>query len=569
MQTKWEYYSAYDADAVRAMMREFRVPRAVARVLFNRGIIEKEDVWQFLHPKTDYLLDAFLLKDMSSAVGRVIRALREREKILIYGDYDVDGITAVSMLYLFLKDLGGEVAFYIPDRSSEGYGLSIAGIEEASKLGCSLIISVDCGITSVEEVEHAHRANIDVIISDHHEPGEQLPSALAVLDPKRPDDEYPFKELAGVGVAYKLAQGVVMQLGLDVSYLEKYLDLVAIGSAADIVPLIGENRVFVKIGLEKLNKQGQEGLTTLIRTAGLHLGAIDVGQIIYGLAPRINAVGRLGHAQPAVDLLITRNQFQAQKMAAILEEENRHRKEIDTRTLHEALNKIEREYDPDSDYVIVLSSVDWHPGVIGIVASRIIEKFYRPTVMITIEGKIGKGSARSIPNFDLHSALKACSDLFLQFGGHKYAAGLTIYEERIPEFKRRFNEVAKSLLQPEDLIPKIKIDDEIEIDELNTELVRMLGLLAPFGPRNSRPCFVTSNLEIFGQPRVVGTNHLKFRVRKSSILFDAIAFNRADDAQFINNGDFIDLVYYIEENNWMDRNSLQMKVRDFRPADTN
>ncbi len=564
MQAQWDFYASYDVKTIQDMMREFRIPRPVARVLYNRGIIEKEDVKRFLYPKTDYLLDAFLLKDMSIAVQRVIQALREREKILIYGDYDVDGITAVSLLYLFLKDLGGEIVYYIPDRSSEGYGISIAGIEEASKLGCSLIISVDCGITSVEEVEHAHLANIDIIISDHHEPGEQLPSALAVLDPKRLDDDYPFKDLAGVGVAYKLAQGIVEQLGLHKSYIEKYLDLVAIGSAADIVPLIGENRILVKIGLDKLNTNGQEGLTALIRTAGLNLGSVDVSQVIYGLAPRINAVGRLGHAQPAVELLITRNQQYAFKIASILEEENRQRREIDLKTLNEALSIIEYEFDPQNDYVIVLASADWHPGVIGIVASRLIEKYYRPTVMITIEDDIGKGSARSIPNFDLHLALKSCSDLLLQYGGHKYAAGLTIYKSKIPEFKVRFNEVAKSMLKPEDLIPKIKIDDELEIDELNSELTRMLSMLAPFGPKNSKPCFISQNLEVFGSPRIVGNNHLKFRVRKDGCVFDAIAFNRAEDTQYIKNGDHIDLVYNIEENVWMDRSTIQMLVRDFK-----
>jgi len=548
-------------------MKEFRIPRPVARVLVNRGLVSTGEVERFLAPGLAQLHDPFLLIDMEKAVERILRAIREQENILIYGDYDVDGITSVALLYLFLRDIGGAVSFYIPDRSTEGYGLSISGVEEASKRSCSLIITVDCGITSIEEAIHARAANIDVIISDHHVPGEAIPDAYAVIDPKRSDCPYPFKELAGVGVAYKLAQGIAHRFGLDSSYLERYLDLAAIGSAADIVPLVDENRVLVKTGLEKLNKDGLEGVLTLVESAGLQAGRVDVGQIIYGLAPRINAVGRLGHAQPAVELLITRNAVQARRMAGILEDENRQRKEIDTRTLNDALARIEGEYDPERDRVIVLASEDWHPGVIGIVASRIIERYFRPTVLITIENGIGKGSARSIPNFDLHSALKACSDLFLQFGGHKYAAGLTIEAERIPAFRARFNEVAGSILTPDDLVPRIKIDDHLALHEMNRDLVSMLEKLAPFGPRNSRPSFISEGLEVVGYPRIVGTNHLKFRVRQNGVVLDAIAFNQGENVEWMEPGGMVDLVYHLEENHWQDRQYLQLKVRALRKSE--
>jgi len=490
--------------------------------------------------------------------------LREGEKILIFGDYDVDGITSVAMLYLFLKDLCGQVTFYIPDRAAEGYGISQAGIEQAREGGCSLIISVDCGITSVEEVELAHKNGIDVIISDHHEPGERLPNAEAVLDPKRSECDYPFKELAGVGVAYKLAQGIVQRLELDPSYIEKYIDLVAIGSAADIVPLIDENRIFVKSGLEKLNSDGQEGILILLETAGFNVGQIDVGHIVFGLAPRINAVGRLGQASPAVELIITRNHFRAQNIAMMLEEENRRRKEIDTRTLNEALAKIKDEFDPSKHFVIVLAGENWHPGVIGIVASRIIERYYRPTVMITIENGIGKGSARSIPNFDIYAALKSCSDLLQQFGGHKYAAGLTIEASRIPEFKERFNKVSATMLQEDDLIPRIQIDDELRLDEINYDLVEKIKILAPFGPKNAKPVYATYGLEIVGEPRIVGRKHLKFKVRQNSTVMDAIAFNQGEDIDKLRNCRVIDMVYMIEENRWMDRKNIQLNVKDFR-----
>ena len=540
------------------------MPQPIARVLFNRGFTLIEEVRDFLNPDPHQLHDPFLMKDMDRAAERVIRALREREQILIFGDYDVDGITSVAMLYLFLKDLCGQVTFYIPDRATEGYGISTGGIEQAHEQGCSLIISVDCGITSIEEIELAHDYGIDVIISDHHEPGEYLPAAEAVLDPKRPDCDYPFKELAGVGVAYKLAQGILKRLDLESSYIEKYLDLVAIGSAADIVPLIDENRVFVKIGLDKLNRDGQEGILILLETAGFSLGQIDVGHIVFGLAPRINAVGRLGQASPAVELIITRNHFRAQSIARMLEEENRRRKEIDNKTLNEALAIIEEEFDPGKHYVIVLAGEDWHPGVIGIVASRIIEKYYRPTVMITIDNGIGKGSARSIPNFDIYSALKSCSNLLQQFGGHKYAAGLTIEASQIDEFKMRFNEVTAAMLTEDDLIPRIKIDDELRLDEINYNLVEMIKLLAPFGPKNTKPLFVTYGLEIVGEPRIVGRKHLKLKVRQNNTIIDAIAFNRGADITRVRKNRFIDMVYMIEENNWMDRRNLQLNVKDFK-----
>ncbi|NQU06009.1 MAG: single-stranded-DNA-specific exonuclease RecJ, partial [Calditrichaeota bacterium] len=445
MKSKWENYSPINPDVIDEMMEQLKLPRTVVRVLNNRGFTELDKVRDFLNPETSQLHDPFIIRDMDLAVNRVITALREREEILIFGDYDVDGITSVSLLYLFLKDLCGQVSFYIPDRATEGYGISTAGIEEARKKGASLIITVDCGITSVNEVKFAAKYGIDVIVSDHHEPGEILPDAVAVLDPKRADCEYPFKELAGVGVAFKLVQGIVQKLELDSSYTEKYLDLVAIGSAADIVPLVDENRVFVRVGLDKLNRDGQEGILTLIETAGFQPGRIDVGHIIYGLAPRINAVGRLGSASPAVELLITKNHMNAQKIAAELEEKNRQRKEIDNKTLIEALDIIDSFYNSEHDSVVVLAGEGWHPGVIGIVASRIIEKYFRPTIMISIENGIGKGSARSIPNFDLYGALKSCSNLLIQFGGHKYAAGLTIDAKKIPEFRIRFNEVSAKM----------------------------------------------------------------------------------------------------------------------------
>lgn len=566
MKARWEILAPTSAEAVQNIVNSLHLPRPIARTLVNRGLTDLNEVGRFLHPDADDLHNPFLLKDLERAVHRIIQALRERENILIYGDYDVDGITAVSLLYLFLRDLGGCVSFYIPDRASEGYGISLGGIEEARRSNCSLIVTVDCGITSTDEVELARSYGIDLIISDHHEPGERLPAAHSVINPKRPDCTYPFKELAGVGVAYKLAQGVLRTLEMPDEYVEKYLDLVAIGSAADIVPLLDENRVFVKLGLDKINRSPLEGVETLLETAGLHPGNVDVNQIVYGLAPRINAVGRLGRASPAVELLITRNHHQARKVADVLEEENRRRKEIDNHTLKQALEKLQNEYDPEHDRVIVLAQKDWHPGVIGIVASRLIERFYRPTVMISIENGVGKGSARSIPNFDLHSALKACSDLFIQFGGHKYAAGLSIAADRILEFKKRFNAIAVEMLSPEDLIPKIQIDDEVALGEITLDLVQGLARLAPFGPKNPRPHFVTYGAEPDGEPRIVGKGHLKFRVRQGNLALDAIAFGKMEDLAVVKASPSLDLVFTPEENNFLDRRTVQLKVKDLRAA---
>ncbi len=567
MQAIWEVTEPADSELVHSIAQQIKLPIVVAQILVKRGIDTPEAAQLFFHGKTADLYDPFLMHDMDIAVDRVISALSKQEKIMIHGDYDVDGITAVSMLYLFLRDLGGQVRYYIPDRQQEGYGLSIKGIEESHNWGASLIISVDCGITSVSEVELASKLGIDTIISDHHEPGPALPQVTAVLDPKRKDCNYPFSELAGVGVAYKVAQGVSQKMNLDRDYLERYLDLVAIGSAADIVPLVDENRILVKEGLERLNRDGNRGIKALVDTAGFRPGDIEVGNIVFGLAPRINAVGRLGSAERAALLLTTRDYNRAKSIAGELERVNRRRKEIDIKTLNEALEKIQREYDPANENVVVLARENWHPGVIGIVASRIVEKYYRPTVMITIENGIGKGSARSIPGFDLFGAIRECSDLLEQYGGHKYAAGLTIKAENIESFKESFNKAATKRLKQEDLIPKLKIDAEIDLDQITPEIVRTLRDFAPYGPRNMKPNFASYGLEIVGMPRIVGQNHLKFKVRQPSsggYVFDAIGFNLGHLLHLAENGRGIDMVYNIDENRWNNQVNLQLNAKDLK-----
>jgi len=570
MQHKWEVVASdrqIDPALVREIAAEIDLPEIVAKILVSRGIDTPRAARLFFSAKTEDLYDPFLMLDMERAVERVVRALNRQETIVIHGDYDVDGITAVSMLYLFLRDLGGQVAYYIPDRQQEGYGLSLAGIEEAKRKGATLIISVDCGITSIAEIEMAKQFGIDSIISDHHEPGVTLPDAYAILDPKREGDTYPFKELAGVGVAFKLAQGISKRMNLPASYLERYIDLVAVGSAADIVPLLDENRILVREGLDHLNRDGCEGLKALVDIAGFKRGETQVGHVVFGLAPRINAVGRLGSAERAVRLLITRNYQQAVNIAKELEFENRRRKEIDNRTLQEALYKIGKEHDPDKDFVIVLAQESWHPGVIGIVASRITDKYYRPTVMITIEDGMGKGSARSIPGFDLYSAIRHCSGLLEQYGGHKYAAGLTIRADRIDAFRQQFNEVAAQMIKPDQLVPKLGIDAEIELSDITPQIVKSLKDFAPFGPMNMKPVFASYNLSVVGQAKIVGANHLRFKVSQNDakrLVYDVIGYNLGHLLPLTETGRVVDMAYTIEENDWMNQTTLQLRAKDLK-----
>jgi len=570
MEKQWELVTREEGRSVEDFAKEAGVRAVIARLLLQRGITSVAAAREFFKPDRNALHDPFLFRDMRDAVDRITAALTRREKIFVFGDYDVDGITSASLLYLFFRDLGGDVRYYIPDRQSEGYGLSVEGIETAAREGARLIVTVDCGITAIDEVSRATELGLDVIVSDHHQPSDSIPKALAVINPKRTDSTYPFGDLAGVGVAYKVAQGVAVTLNLDHSYLEKYLDLVAVGTAADIVPLIDENRIFVRMGLEKLNRDPQIGIRALIETARLRLGRTDVGQIIYGLAPRINAVGRLGSANRAVDLMITSNEQRARHLSQELERENQERRRIDTTTLEEAIAEVEESFDPLRDRALVLARESWHGGVIGIVASRLIERYYRPTVMISIEDGMGKGSARSIPGFDIYEALGKCSDLLEQFGGHTYAAGLSLPAENIEKFRQRLNEVAASMISEKDLVPKLNIDAELDVNEIDDDLLSQLKQFSPFGPSNPLPIFVSRNVSLSGYPRVVGSNHLKFKVRTNNGLLDCIGFNLGERIQRMDpNRPANQIVYTIEENEWMGSVYLQLRIIDVRGADGN
>jgi single-stranded-DNA-specific exonuclease len=565
MELRWDILNQVSTDNISTLAHALRIPPIIARMLISRGITELESARRFFEPSLDLLYDPFRLRDMQRAVDRLRKAILSEEKILIYGDYDVDGITSVSFLYLVLTELGAHVAYYIPDRQSEGYGLSLAGIEEARNSGMNLIITVDCGITGHAEIDAAHQLGIDVIVCDHHEPGETLPDAYAVIDPKLDDSPYPFRELAGVGVTYKLCQGLLMRMEIDLSILENYLELVAIGTAADIVPLVDENRVFVKEGIDRLNESENIGIKALLQVAGLSGKEVSTGHIVFIVAPRINAVGRMGDAERAVKLLTTDNPAEAAEIANVLEQENRHRKNVDEETFRQALTIAEEQFAEGNARSLILYQRGWHPGVIGIVASRVVERFYRPTVLISVDNGVGKGSARSIEGFDLHDALKQCEDLLIGFGGHKYAAGLSIAEEMIPAFRERFESIAAGRLQSEQLIPKLVIDAELHLHEIDALFLKLLRMFAPFGPLNTRPVFMSRNLQVLGGPTIVGGNHLKFKVRDGSAAFEVIGFNMGNHLPRVQQFDRgLDLVYIIEENEYNGRKTIQLRAKDLR-----
>lgn len=517
----------------------------------------------FFRPSLDDLYDPFLMDHMDRAVERVVRALESGQRIAIYGDYDVDGTCSAAMLFLFLKERGGDVEVYIPDRLSEGYGVSATGIDRLAANGVRLIITIDCGITAVDQVRYAQSLGIDVVICDHHEAGDEIPAAHAVLDPIKPGCSYPFKFLSGCGVGFKLMQGIAVTTG-DVDTIYKYLDFVAMAAAADIVPLVDENRVLVSHGLRRLNDTPRPGLRGLLECAGMSSGSIGTAQIVFGIAPRINAAGRLGDARRAVEMLVEDDEIRAFQKAQVLESTNRSRRTIDEETFLEAEVMAQQMLADNDCRVLVIHNPAWHPGVIGIVASRIVERFYIPTVMLTSIDGVAKGSARSIAGFDIHAALKQCEEHIEQFGGHKYAAGLSIEEGKIDVFRVALNEFASSHIDDAMLTPEVQIDAEAQLSELTPQFFNVVRQFAPFGPGNSRPNFLTREVEVVGFPKVVGKAHLKFRVRNGDGFIDAIAFGMGERLSEVGGGSRIDIVYNIEENHYRGTVQPQLRIIDFK-----
>lgn len=553
-------------EKVHKISKECKISPLLAKVFLSRGIEEGEYIKTFLNPSMNDLHNPFLLNDMEKAVDRIISAVKSKERIVIFGDYDVDGVTSTAVLYDFLKNCGADVGYYIPDRKEEGYGLSIGAVQKVLDDGASLIVTVDCGITAFEEVKYIIENNVDIIVTDHHECKEELPEAYALVNPCRHDSLYPFKELAGVGVVFKLVKALTVKMGLEDLSL-KYMDLVALGTVADVVTLTDENRIIVKYGLKQINNTSNKGIKALIEVAGAKDKLITAYTIGYVLAPRINAAGRIGDAERAVRLFTTDDENEAIAIAKELNEENIYRQETEQGILCDVLNTIENCVDLEKEKVIVVWGKNWHHGIIGIVASRIIESFHRPCILISVEEGMGKGSGRSIEGFNLFEALTHCSSLLEKFGGHEQAAGLSIKEENINEFRRLINEYADVHLMESDLVPKVKIDVEVTKEDISAESVKELELLAPFGAGNPSPVFAYKNLTVEDIRKVGNDKHIRLKLKDEETYIDAIGFNRGYLAASYSEEDVIDAACSFEINTWNNIESIQMNLKDLKDND--
>lgn len=562
---RWKIRETDDISSVKTLADSLNISEVLAGLLVQRDIKNFPQAKFFFRPTLDSLYDPFLMNGMEAATSRVIKAITENEKICIYGDYDVDGTCSTAILYLFLKELDGNVEYYIPKRLTEGYGLNKTGIDYIHSKNISLLITVDCGITAVEETAYAKSLGIDVIICDHHQPKEKIPDAYAVLDPLKPECAYPFPYLSGAGVAFKLAQGVSERIGKRDLPI-KYLDLVALAGAADIVPLIDENRVLLKEGINQINNSPRPGIAALIEKSNLQAGDLTSGQIVFTIAPRINAVGRLGDAERAVQLMITDSKAEANKLAQVLETENFQRRKIDEDTFSSALERIETTTDLTAHNAIILHKESWHPGVIGIVASRLVEKYYRPTIMLTTVDGIAKGSARSISNFNIYDALRKCEDLLVHFGGHQAAAGLALEVNKLDEFKLKFYSIVNETITAEDLLPEVLIDSRLNFSEITGKFLRILEQFSPFGPGNMRPVFLSESVSLANSPRIVGNNHLilSFKQNGTDKVFDSIGFNMGHFCESLSRDSKVDIVYTIDKTTRDNRVFSQFRLKDLK-----
>jgi single-stranded-DNA-specific exonuclease len=557
-----------DAGKIDRLAKELSVTPLVAQLLAYRGITESDDASLFLSSSLAELHDPFLMLGMAEAVDKLVCAALNNERVCVYGDYDVDGVTSVALLISFFRHVGLDCFYYIPNRLEEGYGLSLEGIQNAASHGADIIVTVDCGITAVAEAEHCRRLEIDLIITDHHTPGEILPPAYAVLNPMRPGCSFPFKYLAGVGVAFNLLialRGKLRQqgwfAGRQEPNLREYLDLVALGTVADIVPLLDENRIFVKHGLRELTDGSRTGVQALKKVSGID-GAVDCAAVGFRLAPRLNAAGRLEDATLGVELLLCTDPVRASALADELDASNTSRQSLEQGMLRDVLDRINGNRTLRNRKSIVLASDKWHPGVVGIVASRIVDLYHRPTILISFQEGSGRGSGRSIPGFHLHDALKACSDHLLKFGGHKYAAGLSIDESTLENFIAHFDEVAAGQLSPEDLKPQLLIDSVLPPEEITMENAEMVAALEPFGMGNPTPVFALCGAFVAAR-RVLKERHVKLRLECCGRTFDAIGFNMAEMG---NSSEHVDVAFSLDINNWNGKRNVQMRLRDIKAA---
>lgn len=557
MRKKWKY-KELDEEKIDEIVRKFDVPELLATVLVNRGIVDDEEIRVFLNPTRSDFHDPYLMPDMEIAVERIIKAINNQEKVIIYGDYDVDGITSITVLKKFLKTCGLEVDYYIPNRLSEGYGLNKAAIDYIKEKEYTLIITVDCGISGIEEIEYANSLEIETIVTDHHEPMEVLPPAVAIVDLKRKDnDTYPFKSLAGCGVVFKLTQALGMRLGIDEKEYLKYLDIVCVGTISDIVPLVDENRVIAKLGLKLVEVTRNPGLKALLNASGYKV--VNSNTISFGIAPRINACGRMGYEEEALKLFLTENLVQASEITERLNKYNRDRQEIEKSIYDEAIKMMEKE-DPNAQS-IVLGSNNWHHGVIGIVSSKITEMYFKPSILICFEGEDGKGSGRSIPGFDLHEALAETAKYLEKYGGHEMAVGLSLKKNNFNRFKEAFEKYVEEK-DITGIIPIIEIDKQISLKDIDSNIVKQLDLLEPFGEANRRPVFVYKNLKIDSIRALSDGKHLKMTLKDGNTIVNAIGFNMGQLSKEYMIGDRIDVVGTLEINAYNGREMVQINVKD-------
>ena len=571
------HLTAVEQELQQQLERELNISSAAARMLVVRGIQTADEARAFVRPSLDNLHDPFLMKDMDKAVERLHQAITQGEKILIYGDYDVDGTTAVALMYRFLQNLASNLSpltfnldYYIPDRYTEGYGVSQQGIDYAAANGCGLIITLDCGIKAVEKIAYANSKCIDVIVCDHHTPGDELPDAVAVLNMKRHDCSYPYKDLSGCGVGFKLAQAYTQQYSLPFDNLVPLLQLLAMSIASDIVSITGENRILAHYGIKQLNTQPFTGLSAIMQVAGIEAKKITINELVYKIGPRINACGRMKSGRAAVELLLTDDPVFARQQAEAVNQHNDDRRDCDTETTKEALQQLQDDPNFAQRHSTVVYAPHWHKGVVGIVASRLTETYYRPTIVLTAgEDGIISGSARSVGGFDIYTAIDSCSDLLTNFGGHKFAAGLSMHIDDLPEFKQRFEAYVAAHIQPNQLQPTLDIEAELQLGDITKSFYNVLRHLEPFGPGNPRPLFVSRRLINHRDTRAVGKDreHLRLDVTDRMNAITGIAFGRADMAEYIQNGNAVDICYELNENTFNHYTTIQMMVQDIVAAD--
>ena len=581
MTYKWNIrcLTAVEQEIQQQLEHELNISSAAARMLVVRGIQTADEARAFVRPSLDMLHDPFLMKDMDKAVERLHQAITQGEKILIYGDYDVDGTTAVAVMYRFLQNLVSNLSpltfnldYYIPDRYTEGYGVSQQGIDYAAAQGCNLIITLDCGIKAVEKVAYAATKGIDVIVCDHHTPGEELPNAVAVLNMKRSDCPYPYKDLSGCGVGFKLAQAYTSRYGLPFDNLIPLLQLLAMSIASDIVPITGENRILAHFGIQQLNKAPFTGLSAIMAVASIEEKRLTISDLVYKIGPRINACGRMKSGRAAVELLLTDDPDFARQQAEEVNHHNEDRRDCDTETTKEALAQLQGDPMFANRRSTVVYAPHWHKGVVGIVASRLTENYYRPTIVLTAsEDGIISGSARSVGGFDIYAAIDSCSDLLTNFGGHKFAAGLSLHINDLPEFQERFEAYVAAHIREDQLQPTLQIEAELQLGDITKSFYNVLRHLEPFGPGNPRPLFVSRHLINHRDTRAVGKEreHLRLDVTDRVNAITGIAFGRADMAEYIQNGNAVDICYELNENTFNHYTTIQMMVQDIQPCSAN